>query len=78
MDIFIGQIVLLPYNFVPERFAPCKGALLSINTHTALFSLLGTEFGGDGISTFALPNLPSPAEGLQYCIALEGIYPPRP
>jgi microcystin-dependent protein len=77
MDTFIGSILLVPYNFTPNRWSPCNGQLMSIRENTALFSLLGTTFGGDGISTFALPKLEGPAEGTHYIIALEGIYPPR-
>jgi microcystin-dependent protein len=78
METFLGSILLVPYNFVPARWAPCNGALISLRENTALFSLLGTTFGGDGHTTFALPKLESPAEGLHYIIAMEGIYPSRP
>jgi microcystin-dependent protein len=54
---FIGQVIPVPYNFAPVGWAFCDGQLLSISQNTALFSLLGTQFGGDGRSTFALPNL---------------------
>lgn len=57
VDAFIGEIRILPYNFIPESWARCEGQLLSIQQHTALFSILGTSFGGDGRTTFALPNL---------------------
>lgn len=78
METFLGSILLVPYNFTPARWAPCNGQIMSIREHTALFSLLGTQFGGDGINTFALPKLEGPAEELHYIIAMEGIYPPRP
>jgi microcystin-dependent protein len=54
---FIGQVIPVPYNFAPQGWAFCNGQLLSIAQNTALFSLLGTSFGGDGRSTFGLPNL---------------------
>lgn len=54
---FVGQILIVPYNFAPRGFAMCNGQLLSISANTALFSLLGTTYGGDGRSTFALPDL---------------------
>src|SRR5271156_2604453 len=54
---FLGQITLFPYNFAPYGWALCNGQLLSISQNTALFSLLGTTYGGDGITTFALPDL---------------------
>jgi microcystin-dependent protein len=56
-ESFVGQIFLLPFNFPPRGFAFCEGQLLPISQNTALFSLLGTTFGGDGRSTFALPDL---------------------
>jgi microcystin-dependent protein len=77
MEPFIGQIQLLPYNFAPKSWAPCDGQVLQISQNQALFSLLGTNFGGDGRTTFALPKLAGPAAGLGYFIALEGIYPSR-
>ncbi|WP_299658224.1 phage tail protein [uncultured Tateyamaria sp.] len=54
---FIGQIYLVGYNFAARGFALCQGQLLPISQNTALFSLLGTNFGGDGRTTFGLPNL---------------------
>lgn len=54
---FIGQLMLVPYNFAPRGWAFCNGQLLSIAQNTALFSLLGTTYGGDGVTTFALPDL---------------------
>jgi microcystin-dependent protein len=54
---FLGEIRITPYNFAPRGWAFCNGQLLSISSNTALFSLLGTTYGGNGKSTFALPNL---------------------
>lgn len=54
---FVGEILLVPYNFAPLGFAFCRGQLLPISQNTALFSLLGTQYGGDGKSNFALPDL---------------------
>jgi microcystin-dependent protein len=54
---FIGEIRLFPYDFAPRGWAFCHGQLLSIVQNTALFSLLGTTYGGDGRITFALPDL---------------------
>jgi microcystin-dependent protein len=54
---FLGQIILVPYNFAPRGWAFCNGQLLSIAQNTALFSLLGTTYGGNGQTTFALPDL---------------------
>jgi microcystin-dependent protein len=53
----LGQIVLYPYNFAPRGWAFCNGQILSIAQHTALFSILGTTYGGNGQTTFALPDL---------------------
>jgi microcystin-dependent protein len=54
---FLAEIRILACNFAPVGWAFCNGQLLSISQNTALFSLLGTYYGGDGKSTFALPNL---------------------
>jgi len=54
---FIGQIIMAGFNFAPRGYATCSGQLMSIAQNTALFSLLGTTFGGDGQTTFALPDL---------------------
>ncbi len=54
---FIGQIDIVAFNFAPEGWAICDGQLLSIAQNPALFDLVGTTYGGDGVSTFALPDL---------------------
>jgi microcystin-dependent protein len=56
MDPFIGQIMAVGFNFAPKGWAFCDGRLMSIAQNSALFSLLGTTYGGDGIQTFALPD----------------------
>jgi microcystin-dependent protein len=56
-DPFVAEIRIFPFNFAPKGWAWCNGQLLPISQNTALFSLLGTTYGGDGKSTFALPNL---------------------
>ena len=56
---FLGQIQAFGFNFAPKNWALCNGQLLAISQNTALFSLLGTNYGGNGTSTFALPNLQS-------------------
>lgn len=53
---FLGEIRAVGFNFAPRGWLPCQGQLLSIAQNSALFSLLGTTFGGDGIQTFALPD----------------------
>lgn len=79
MEAFLGQIQLLPYNFAPQGWALCEGQLLKISQNTALYSLIGTAYGGDGTKTFALPNLKGkgPCADLNYYIALEGAFPAR-
>jgi microcystin-dependent protein len=59
MDQYIGQILMVAFNFAPVGWALCNGQLLPITQNTALFSLLGTTYGGDGVRTFGLPNLQS-------------------
>ena len=54
---YLGQIEALPYNFAPKGWAFCAGQILPIQQYAALFSLLGTTYGGNGINTFALPDL---------------------
>jgi microcystin-dependent protein len=56
-DQFAAEIRIFPFNFAPQGWAMCNGQLLPINQNTALFSLLGTTYGGNGVTTFALPNL---------------------
>ena len=56
---FLGQILMVGFNFAPRGWAYCNGQLLPIAQNTALFSLLGTTYGGNGQTTFALPNLQS-------------------
>ena len=56
-DPFIGEIRLFGFNFAPQGWAQCNGQLLQISQNTALFSILGVTYGGDGRTTFALPNL---------------------
>jgi microcystin-dependent protein len=53
---FVGEIRIFPYNFPPRGWAFCNGQLMAISQNTALFSLLGTSYGGNGTSTFGLPN----------------------
>jgi microcystin-dependent protein len=54
---YLGQIMMTSFNFAPKGWALCAGQLLPINQNTALFSVLGTTYGGDGQITFALPDL---------------------
>src|SRR5271156_3830775 len=54
---FLGEVRIVSFNYPPKGWAFCNGQTLSISQNTALFSLLGTFYGGDGIQTFQLPNL---------------------
>lgn len=56
-DQFVAEIRIFPFNFPPKGWAFCDGQLMPISQNTALFALLGTVYGGDGKSTFALPNM---------------------
>jgi microcystin-dependent protein len=56
-DPFVAEIRIFPFNFAPKGWAWCDGQLLPLSQNTALFSLLGTTYGGDGKSTFGLPDL---------------------
>ena len=57
MDPFVAEIRIFPFNFAPKGWAWCNGQILPLSQNTALFSLLGTTYGGDGKSNFALPNM---------------------
>jgi microcystin-dependent protein len=61
MDPFLAEIRIFSGNFAPKGWALCNGQLMSISQNTALFSLLGTNYGGDGRSTFGLPDLQNSA-----------------
>lgn len=78
MDPILGSLLLVPFNWTPEGWAPCNGAIMAISQNQALFSLIGWEFGGDGHTTFALPKLDAPAPNLHWIIATQGVYPSRP
>ncbi len=56
-DPFVAEVRLFPFNFAPQGWASCDGQLMPISQNAALFSLLGTTYGGNGVSNFALPNL---------------------
>jgi microcystin-dependent protein len=56
-DPFVAEIRMFPFNFAPKGWAWCDGQLMPLSQNTALFSLLGTTYGGDGKSNFALPDL---------------------
>lgn len=82
MEGYIAEIRIFAGNFAPNGWAFCNGQILPINQNQALFALIGTSYGGDGVSNFALPNLPQAPgtpEGFgRYIICLQGIFPSRP
>lgn len=77
MEPILGMVYLFAGSFAPVGYAMCDGQLLSIQQNTALFSILGTTYGGDGRTTFALPKVAAPTTGMNYVIAVNGIYPSR-
>ena len=75
---FLGEIVHVGFtSTVFTNYLPCDGRLLPINQNTALFSLLGTRFGGDGMRTFAVPDLnrSAPKETMYFICVASGLYP---
>ena len=96
MEVFLGTIMQVAFPFAPSGWAFCNGQLLPIQRYSALFALLGTQYGGDGVHTFGLPDLRGgdhpanatgqtqaavsvmqPYTGINYVIALEGIFSSR-
>jgi microcystin-dependent protein len=57
MDAYLGEIRLMSFSFPPKGWAPCNGQVLPISSNQALFALIGAKYGGDGKTTFALPDL---------------------
>lgn len=83
-DSFIGQVIPFAGDFAPKNWAFCDGAIMDIGKNTALFSLLGTNYGGDGMRTFALPKIkeiPNPRNAsnppIRYIICTVGVFPYR-
>lgn len=79
---FLGEIRMFGGDFAPRGWARCHGQLLPIAEHAPLYSLIGTTYGGDGVETFALPDLrqdatPTAAFPVTFIIALAGVYPSR-
>jgi microcystin-dependent protein len=74
---YVGEIRLVAFNFAPAGWAECNGQVLPISENDALFNLIGTMYGGDGQTTFNLPDLRGlePYPGTRYCISLYGVYP---
>ncbi len=80
MDPYLGQINQFAFFFTPQGWIECAGQTLNISTYSALYALLGTTFGGNGTSTFCLPNLTNASlfsGNMKYYIAIQGIFPQR-
>src|SRR5580698_9765693 len=72
---YIGEIRIVGFNFAPVDWAFCNGQLIAISQNSTLFNLIGTTYGGDGVSTFALPNLQSRVpfhQGTNFTLAQTG------
>ena len=78
MEPYLGEIRLFAFPWAPQDWSTCEGQVLPIQQNVALFSLIGTTYGGNGQTTFALPTVPGPGDGAIYCIALQGVFPNRP
>lgn len=81
IEAYLGQIQLFPFNFAPIGWMLCNGATLNISQYSALYALIGITYGGDGQTTFQIPNLQgaSPIPDMEYYIVVEGgIFPQRP
>jgi microcystin-dependent protein len=76
---FIGDTMIVAFSFCPKSWAPMNGQALPISQNQALFSLLGTRYGGNGVTTFALPSarpiFTATGKTLTQCIALQGAFP---
>jgi microcystin-dependent protein len=78
MEPTLGEIDIFPFNHCPAKWAECVGQTLKIADYAELFTLLGTKFGGDGITTFGLPDMRCASlfdSKMKYFIALHGYFP---
>lgn len=79
MEPLLGDIQLFAFDFAPSYWMTCEGQILNIAQNQALYSLIGDKFGGNGTTTFGLPDLrnalPMQGMGMHYCIAIQGVYP---
>lgn len=78
-EVLMGSIQLFAFGYAPMGFLLCDGSTLQIAQNQALYALIGTKYGGNGTSTFQLPNLmnasPFPDQKMYYYIATQGIFP---
>lgn len=80
---FLGEIRMFSGDFAPRGWVHCHGQLLPIAEHAPLYSVIGTTYGGDGVETFALPDMrrhgaPTDEPQVSFIIALSGVFPARP
>lgn len=75
MDELLCTVKLFSGIFVPRGYMECNGQLLPVNQYQAVYALLGNRYGGNYPSTFALPKLTPPIEGVKYIICVEGVFP---
>lgn len=75
MDFLWGQIIWVAFDFEIEGFMKCDGRTLQISQNQALYSLIGNEYGGDGLASFMIPKLKTKIGSYQICT--KGVYPPR-
>ena len=75
MEGYLAEIRLFAANFAPLFWLPCDGRLMGIAENQALFALLGTTYGGDGVRTFALPKLTGPLARVSYIVCVQGLFP---
>ena len=82
VDLYIGQVEFLAANYCPDGWPPGDGRLLSISEYPAQFRVIGTTYGGDGVTSFAMPKVAMATEGggatLKACVTIRGSYPPPP
>jgi microcystin-dependent protein len=79
MDEYLSVVKLfaLPQGYIMRGWLPCDGRKMNLNQYTALYSLIGNRFGGNGTSEFNLPKLVSPDPNMTYHICIQGMYPSR-
>lgn len=76
MHLYLGEIRTYSFSFAPPHFVPCDGRLLNVYEYELLYSLLETTFGGDGVETFGVPNIPPMSEnGPYFYICWAGTFP---
>lgn len=77
MDPIMASIIGWPCNWAPQNWLFCNGQSLLIQQNTALFSIIGTTYGGDGVTNFLLPNLQHHNPNVSYIICVQGVFPSR-